>query len=158
MVTVEVPENTRISRPYKLTGSIIWLLEKIYDTRPQSCKLAYLKTLPTGTVGREVAGVLKRKDYRLIPKFDNHDLKHIVLGYNMIMEDELRMQAYLIGNGNYTVPCLLFLSLAIFYPGIWKDLPNSFKQGKQSKSIHFLMLDDCMGSDLTAIKSEFGRK
>jgi len=142
----------------KITGGIIWLLQLIHGKDYLTSKLSHLRTLQLGTVGREVAEILDSKQYRLIPKFENHDLKHIVLEYEMTMKDEIRMQAYLIGNGNFTFPCLIFFSLGIFHPTIWKDLFNEYHKGKTSKSIHFLTLDNCMELQLIDIKNEYGRK
>ncbi|TDW49080.1 hypothetical protein EV144_103606 [Flavobacterium sp. 270] len=142
---------------FKITGGIIWLLELIYGKNYLAPKHNYLRTLQQGTVGREVAKMLDSKQYRLIPKFENHDLKHIVLEYEMTMKDEIRMQAYLIGNGNLTLPCLLFFSLGIFYPTIWKDLFKEYQNGKFTKSIHFLTLNDCMELQLKDIKIKYGR-
>lgn len=142
----------------KITGGIIWILEFIYGKNYLAPKLNHLRSLQLGTVGREIAEILDSKQYRLIPKFENHDLKHIVLEYEMTMKDEIRMQAYLIGNGNFTFPCLIFFSLGIFYPTIWKDLLNEYQKGKASKSIHFLTLDNCMELQLIDIKNEYGRK
>ena len=142
----------------KITGGIIWLLELIHEKDYLAPKLNHLRTLQLGTVGREVAEMLDNKKYRLIPKFENHDLKHIILDYEMTMKDEIRMQAYLIGNDNLTFPCLIFFSLGVFYPVIWKDLLKEYQTGKVSKSIHFLTLDNCMELQLKDIKSEYGRK
>ncbi|MFH7005761.1 hypothetical protein [Flavobacterium bizetiae] len=142
----------------KITGGIIWLLELIHGKDYLAPKLNYLRTLQLGTVGREVAEMLDNKKYRLIPKFENHDLKHIILDYEMTMKDEIKMQAYLIGNGNLTFPCLIFFSLGVFYPVIWKDLSKEYQTGKVSKSIHFLTLDNCMELQLKDVKSEYGRK
>ncbi len=145
-------------RLIRLTGWTIWILEKIYGATTLDAKLAQLRALKKGTVGKEVAEMLDKKGYRLIPKFENHDLKHIVLEYEMTMEDEIKMQAYLVGNGNTTFPCLLFLSLGLFYPSIWNDLAAEFRQGKSTNSIQLLTLDNCMDKSLTEIKNEYGRK
>lgn len=142
----------------KVTGGIIWLLELIHGKDSLTIKLNYLRTLQHGSVGREVAEMLDSKKYRLIPKFENHDLKHVILEYEMTMEEEIKMQAYLIGNGNWTFPCLMFISLGIFYPKAWKELAGEYKKGKASKSIHFLTLDECMEKQLIDIKSEYGRR
>lgn len=142
----------------KITGGIIWLLELIHGKDYLAPKLNHLRTLQLGTVGREVAEMLDNKKYRLIPNFENHDLKHIILDYEMTMKDEIRMQAYLIGNGNLTFPCLIFFSLGVFYPVIWKDLLKEYQTGKASKSIHFLTLDNCMELQLKDVKNEYGRK
>lgn len=152
--------KTQIRHIYslKLTGWIIWVLEKIYGAKTLDSKLTHLRTLEKGTVGREVAEMLDEKGYRLIPKFENHDLKHIVLDYQMTMHDEIIMQAYLVGNGNRSLPCLIFLSLGIFYPTIWNKLSTAYQQGKQINSIHFLTLDLCMNQSLAEIKKEYGRQ
>jgi hypothetical protein len=142
----------------KLTGWTILVLEKFYGSSSLESKLLHLKTLQNGTVGREIAEMLDSKKYRLIPKFENHDLKHIILDYDMTIKDEILMQAYLVGNGNYTLPCLFFLSLGLFYPTIWKNLPAEFKQGKATNSIYFLTLDNCMDKSLTDVKKIYGRK
>jgi len=142
----------------KVTGGIIWLLELIHGKDCLNAKLNHLRTLQNGTVGREVAELLDSKQYRLIPKFENHDLKHVILEYEMTMEDEIRMQAYLIGNGNFTFPCLIFFSLGIFYPKTWRELAREYKTGKASKSIHFLTLEECMEKKVEDIRREYGRK
>jgi len=147
----------RQSRSIKLTGWTIRVLEKLYGSAHLEDKLSHLRTLEHGTVGREIANMLDSKNYRLIPRFENHDLKHIVLDYAMTMKDEIRMQAYLVGNGNYTWPCLIFLSLAIFYPATWKHLAKEFKQGKLSNPIHYLALDNCMNQSLSEVKKIYGR-
>lgn len=141
----------------KLTGGTIWALEKIYGSKILTPKLNQLRSLKDGTVGREIANLLDNLGYRLIPKFENHDLKHVILEYDMTMKDEIRMQAYLVGNGNYTLPCLIFLSFGLFYPSIWLDLPREYSSGKASKSIHFLTLEKCMNLDLILARKVYGR-
>ena len=145
-------------RQFTFTGWTIWALEKMFGSTSLDCKLIYLRTLQRETVGREIAEMLDRKNYRLIPKFENHDLKHIVLNYDMTMKDEIRMQAYLVGNGNHTLPCFIFLSLGVLYPTIWKDLPTAFRQGKKNNTIHFLTLDNCMNRSLAEVRMEYGRR
>lgn len=104
-----------------------------------------------------MANLLDDQGFQLIPKFPNHDLKHVVLEYEMKMEDEIKMQAYLVGNGNYTWPCLLFLSLGLFRPRIWKELFIHYKQGQNSQSIFNLNLEDIMEVSIDEIRAEFGR-
>lgn len=141
----------------KITGWTILVLRYIYGSALVDSKLQHLRTLQTGTIGKEIAIMLDSKKYGLIPRFENHDLKHLVLDYKMTMKDEIKMQAYLVGNGNFTFPCLIFLSLAIFYPSIWKDLSPEYYQGKKSNSIHYLSLEDCMNKSLFELQEKFGR-
>jgi hypothetical protein len=142
----------------KLSGGVVWAPEKIYHSDLPDDKLQRMRGLPRGTVGREVADVLDRRGYRLIPKFESHDLKHVILGYDMTVVDEIRMQAYLLGNGNYTLPCLASVMPGLFYPSIWKLLCNDFKQGRKGKSIFHLTIDECMSSSLSDVRREYGRR
>jgi hypothetical protein len=151
-------EKVKYIKSLRLTGWIIWVLEKIYGTKPLDLKLAELRKLEKGSVGREVAEMLDIKGYRLIPKFENHDLKHIILDYEMTMQDEIKMQAYLVGNGNKTFPCLIFLSLGLFYPKIWSELGKEYRQGKKTNSIHYLTLESCMDKPLSEMKNKYGRE
>ena len=132
------------------------MLEFLYGTRLLEEKLSKLRAMDEGTVGKEIACMLDRKGYRLIPKYENHDLKHIVLGYEMTMKDEIIMQAYLVGNGNLTGPCLIFLSLALFYPKTWTELPNAYRCGKKRKSIHLLTIDACRNRNLKELQEQYG--
>ena len=158
MDTIFSQENIIKMESIKLNGWTILVLEYIYGSNKLTPKLNQLRTLNQGTVGKEIANLLDNLGYRLIPKFENHDLKHVILEDEMTMKDEIRMKAYLVGNGNYTLPCLIFLSLGLFYPTIWTDLPKEYKIGKASKSIHYLTLDNCMTKDLIETRNEYGRK
>ena len=147
----------KILKSFHLTGGIIWILETVYGTEILLDQLNYLRSLESGTVGREVANLLDKNGYRLIQKFESHDLKHLILDYEMTMKDEIKMQAYLIGNGNLTLPCLLFFSLGIFYPKIWNQLYKEYQQGKASQSIYDLTLDQCLYQNLEVVKGFYGR-
>ena len=140
-----------------LTGISIRILEKVCKTKPLSDKMNTLRALPEGTVGRSIADMLDRHGYRLIPRFQNHDLKHIVLGYEMIKTDEILMQAYLVGNGNYTIPCMLFLMNAVFYPSIWPQLIPHYRMGRSANSILHITLEGCMYRDLAGVIQQYGR-
>lgn len=107
-------------------------------------KLKLLRSLPEHTVGHDLARTLATKGLKLIPGFERHDLNHLILGYGMEPEEELCMQAYLVGNGYYKLYCCLFLSSAVLLPCLWKTLFAHYKLGKQSESLSSLSLQECM--------------
>ncbi|MBS1595966.1 MAG: hypothetical protein JST90_16770 [Bacteroidetes bacterium] len=120
---------------------------------------AQLRTLPPGTVGREIADTLDRKGYELLPFFADHDMKHIVLGYDMTEADELRMQFYMIGNGNRSPACLLpTLGSILFYPGLWREVSYHFRLGKAGPPIRHLRLAHCRHMKLSEIQATYGRE
>ncbi len=127
---------------------IIRPLQHFSNTNFYDERLAFMRTLPEHSVGREIAWMLDKNGLRLIPHYEEHDLKHLLLGYGMTTEDEIRMQAYLFGNGNRSVSCLLFLSSGLLLPSLWSVLYEDYQKGKQAPSIYSLRLEDCL-SDLT---------
>lgn len=142
----------------KFPGWTVVVLQSVFDMKKMDNLHNSLRQLPEGSTGKVVADLLDERNFRLIPKFPNHDLKHAVLDYQMKMEDEIKMQAYLVGNGNYTWPCLLFLSLGIFRPKIWKELIVHYNQGKHSPNIFNLNLMDVIHTPIKDLQIEFGRK
>ena len=107
-------------------------------------KLIAMRNLPPNTVGNDLAKILDANELQLIPKYEAHDLKHLILGYEMTTRDEIRMQAYLFGNGNYRLSCILFLSSGILLPSRWEDFYSEYKKGKNAPSIINLSFDECI--------------
>lgn len=110
-----------------------------------------LKTLEnkhSGTIGYDLAQLLKENQLTIIPRFEDHDLKHLILGYGMTSMEEIRMQAYLFGNGNWSPFCLVFLATGLIFPEEWKSFYIEFKKGRKGPNILELKVADCM-DDLT---------
>lgn len=119
---------------------------------------ASLRTLPPGTVGREIADTLDRRGYELLPFFADHDMKHIVLGYDMTEADEIRMQLYMIGNGNRSPACLLpAIGSILFYPALWREVSYHYGLGRAGHRITHLRLADCRHMKLSEIQATYGR-
>lgn len=50
--------------------------------------------------------------------------------------DEIRMQAFMLGNGNYTIPCFAILLFGvILLPDEWTNFYKDFKSGQKTKPI-----------------------
>jgi ubiquinone biosynthesis protein Coq4 len=80
---------------------------------PYQQKVSKLRQLNSGTLGKEIAKCLDNHNLTLVQKYESHDLKHVLLNYQMTAEDEIRMQAFMVGNGNYSIP-----SFAILFFGV----------------------------------------
>ena len=123
---------------------VVRLLQMLCPRSRYEQKLQRLRLMPDHTVGNDLARMLDAKGLKLIPGFERHDLNHLILGYGMEPEEELCMQAYLVGNGYYKLHCCLFLSSAVLLPCLWKTLFAHYKLGKQSESLSSLSLQECM--------------
>ncbi len=107
-------------------------------------QLIKLKKQEPGTVGFDLAKMLIENKLTVIPRFENHDLKHLILGYGMTSMEEIRMQAYLFGNGNRSLFCILFLVSGALFPEEWKSFYSEYHKGKNGPSILKLKVTDCM--------------
>jgi len=151
MITLKLPQKKisikeikeKFVESIKIYG-VIKPLQKKYGNKHFEDKLKEMRHLPKDTIGNDLAKILDLNNLKLIPKFENHDLKHLVLGYGMTTQDEIKMQAYLLGNGSRKLTCILFLLSGILFPSLWKEYYQEYQKGKSSPSILKLSLEDCM--------------
>ncbi len=107
-------------------------------------QLDLLQNKKPGTVGFDLAQLLSENELTVIPRFEDHDLKHLILGYGMSSMEEIRMQAYLFGNGNRSPFCLIFLASGFIFPEEWKSFYAAFQKGRCAPNILQLNVSDCM--------------
>jgi hypothetical protein len=148
----------RIYAQYLRFSFIAWILQNTHDMGPYDVLHAELRNMESGTVGRELADLLDRQNLRMLPRFKEHDLKHLLLDYEMNSADELRMQAFLLGNGNRSIPCLLSLSYGLFRPFLWRSLAKAYWRGRRSPSILHLSIEDCKDQSLKELKKTYQSK
>jgi len=134
---------------------VIKPLQKIYSKRFYDDKLMQMRNLPINTVGNDIAKMLDENNLKLIPKFEEHDLKHLILEYGMTAQEEIKMQAYLFGNGNRRVSCVLFLLSGILFPSLWKEYYQEYKKGKSAPSISQLTIEDCISLQTNDMKKRY---
>ncbi|MBC8112387.1 MAG: hypothetical protein H7Y04_15135 [Verrucomicrobia bacterium] len=112
------------------------MIEKSSNMKPSDQTFEELKKLPDGTLGKDVATCLENYKLRLIPGYESHDLKHTLLDFQMTPVDEIRMQAFMLGNGNYTLPCFIILTFGmLLLPSKWKLFYQDFQAGRVAKPI-----------------------
>jgi hypothetical protein len=121
----------------------VWAIEQFHDMNPYNDKLEKIKRYPVGTLGQGIAKCLEENKLSLVPKFESHDLKHVLLDFKMTPVDEIRMQAFMLGNGNNTLPCYAILIFgSILLPEEWSTFYKDFKRGQKSQSISSLTIEN----------------
>ncbi len=126
-----------------------------YFNKMEKChkKVDDLRSLKTGTVGKEIANILDEKNLTLVPYYESHDLKHVLLDYKMTEEDEIRMQAFMIGNRNYSTPSfVIFIFGAILLPDLWKIFRSDFKKGRNSIPIKYWTIEEFANENLLSLR------
>ncbi|WP_229972576.1 hypothetical protein [Pontibacter harenae] len=112
-----------------------------------------LRKLEAGTLGREVADCLDTNKLRLVPGYESHDLKHSLLDYKMTPVDEIRMQAFMIGNGNISIPSIAIFTFGfILLPYKWIQFAKDFRLGLNSKQIKEWTLGEYADKDLIQLR------
>jgi hypothetical protein len=131
----------------------VWTIEQFHDIAVYEQKAKQLKTLPDGTLGKEVANCLERNGLRLVPNYESHDLKHVLLDFKMTPVDEIRMQSFMLGNGNYSIPSVaIFFFGAFFLPDLWKTLYNDFINGRNAKPISTWTIEEYAHCQISTLR------
>lgn len=120
----------------------VWTIEELSDMAPYHKREEELRRLPAGTLGNDIAQCLDDNNIHLVPGYESHDLKHVLLDFKMTPIDEIRMQAFMLGNGNYTFPCFAILTFgALLLPLQWATLYRDFRRGQTAKQISTWTID-----------------
>lgn len=111
----------------------VWIIEQFSDTEKLDKKVEKLSKLEEGTLGKEISKCLIENNLSLVPNYESHDLKHSLLNFKMTPLDEIRMQAFMIGNGNWSIPSLaIFIYGAILLPNKWRLFKKDFQKGRKA--------------------------
>lgn len=101
-----------------------------------------LKTLPAGSLGHELYNFLDERGMSVLPYFETHDVKHVLLGYGTSDRDEACMQFFYLGNRHYSIATFLTVfSSTILMPGFFRHFYAAFKRGRRAKPIGRLPLE-----------------
>ncbi len=91
-----------------------------------------LLAYPAGSLGRELGKFLQKEGFDVIPKLEDHDVMHVLLGYQSTMLDEARMQFFLLGNGKRSAYGMLTVWVALLLvPEGWKAYLQDFRDGRR---------------------------
>jgi len=120
----------------------VWIIERFSNIKKYQNKVDKLNELEKGTLGKDIAECLLKNKLKLVPGYESHDLKHVLLDYKMNPVDEIRMQAFMIGNGNISIPSLsIFLYGFLLLPNKWRTFYKDFKNGLTSQPIKHWQID-----------------
>ncbi|WP_157560225.1 hypothetical protein U8527_05535 [Kordia algicida OT-1] len=106
-------------------------------------------------MGKEIANCLDHHQLNLVPKYESHDLKHVLLDYKMTAEGEIRMQAFMLGNGNYSIPSFAILLFGtLLLPDLWKKFYADFQKGRKTIPISRWSIEDYAHRNLNELRVE----
>lgn len=87
-----------------------------------------------GTLGKDLALYLNKMNFKLLPNYEQHDCKHIILQYEMDEAGEAKMQFYFLGNRHYSLPVVSTCIICFFLmPEYWTQFYKEYQKGKLGK-------------------------
>jgi len=139
----------------------VWTIEQLHDIAVYEKKARALNDLPDGTLGKDIANCLEKNGLHLVPHYESHDLKHVLLDFKMTPVDEIRLQAFMLGNGNHSIPSYaIFIFGALLLPDMWRTFFYDYKNGQRSKPIKNWTIEEyahCQTSTLREIVLNYSR-
>lgn len=115
-----------------------------------------LQHFESGTLGKELDLWLKEYEIDLIAGYENHDVKHVLTGYKSEGLDEIRLQIFMLGNGNYSLTCLLLCSMALIFPEHYATFKTDFAKGSLCKSLKEIDLIEHGDMQVATLKESLG--
>ena len=133
---------------FKFSQSIYRRVFKWHKDPWNSTEEQLLK-LPEHSLGKALGLFYQQHNIKSMPKFENHDVYHILTGIGLKMHDEIALQYLLIGNGKVSLYLLgtIFLGTAIL-PEHHAYYRAAFLKGRRMPSFHHLNFKPLLGGDL----------
>ncbi|MEJ8841317.1 Coq4 family protein [Lacibacter sp. H375] len=114
-----------------------------------------LSALPFETVGNELWQLLNAENLRLLPYYERHDIKHVVLNYPFTDEGEVSLQFFMLANGRVSFPVLATVIYGLVtMPEYYSSFKKAWQRGKQSKSLENMDWFGIMEQPLTVVQQQ----
>ena len=115
-----------------------------------------LSALPYETVGNELWQSLNANNLRLLPYYERHDIKHVVLKYPFTDEGEVCLQFFMLANGRVSFPVLATVLYGLVtMPEYYASFSVAYQHGKSAKDLSELDWFSIMQQPLAEVRSQF---
>ena len=116
-------------------------LNKFRKTPQWPFTLEELRLLPNESIGNDLAIFLDSQHLKLLPKYEVHDMLHVLLGYGVTPKEEVKLQGFMCGNGSATFGGkVLFIIGLVIKPEYAKSVLKEYKRGKTPQKLKSMTL------------------
>lgn len=134
-------------------GLSVPLLNLVRRPAPWPYSLDDLAEMPEGSWGRELSGFLRSRDLGYLPKYEAHDAYHALLGYGTTVTEELKLQAFMLGNGSASVAGRVLLTMGrLLLPSKRLLLHAEYHRGRRSLPLHRFPPEDLIPLPLAQVR------
>jgi hypothetical protein len=143
---------------------ISWLVHRMalpfvkHFVKPGLIRLSLndLHGLPENSFGHDLYLFMRKNNFSIIPYFETHDAKHVLLDYGVTGKDEACMQFFYLGNKHYSAASIVtaFVSLVIMPEGITHFL-RAYRRGKNARPVGKLELGNFLRCETKKLQELF---
>jgi hypothetical protein len=114
-----------------------------------------LQRFEEGTVGRELYSFFFNNDLELLPHYEKHDVKHVVLNYPPTEEGEVSLQCFILANGRVTAPVIFSVVVGfIIMPEKWKSFSKAWIRGRRTPCLNKLDWFNLVPQQMTEVRQQ----
>ena len=118
--------------------------------------LKALAAFPEGSLGRDLFLFLEKHELQLLPHFETHDVKHVLLGYGIGGKNEGCMQFFYVGNRHYSPASLMTVAASLLLmPEHFRDFIKAFRRGRNTPPIGKLPLEKLLHEPTQTLREKF---
>lgn len=107
------------------------------------------------TLGRELYNFLSIRNLGYLPKYEQHDSYHVLLGYGTTVTEELKLQSFMWGNKNSTFAGkVLFVIGYIVFPSKRSLFRREIIRGRNAKPLSAIPVASMISRNLSELRCD----
>lgn len=132
-----------------------YLIPLFYKPKYKAISMLELSQCHPETLGYSTYQLLEKQGLSIFEGYEEHDLKHCLLGIGMDVKGEVNMQYFELGNGNYSFSVLVVVVFGtLLCPEHIKEYWHCFISGKQAKKLNSIELNQHLKSNLFHLRHQ----
>jgi len=117
-----------------------------------------LQQFENGSLGKDLISFIKDKGLQLLPYYARHDIKHILLQYDTTDDGEVCLQAFMMGNGHFSLPVVATVLYGfITMPEHWNKFIVAYRRGKNATIISHWKWFDILAEPTALLQQKLSR-
>jgi len=129
------------------------------NTKAWGLTVKDLLAYPEESLGKELGIFLRSHGYQLISKLENHDVFHVILNYEPVVLEEIKMQFCLAGSGRRTLSTFATIIIgSIFYPRNILGFIQAYRRGQTLSNFSYKNFKPLLSRPIKELEREVFKK
>ena len=125
----------------------------VYKGKGDCFPLPKMMAAPPGSLAYATGSFLTAMNLHPMRGYEEHDMKHTLLGYQASLRDEIAMQYFEWSNGNRSLPVLtVILFGTLVMPEEWKAYRAAFRRGGAATELRHIQLKEYAHHDISVLR------